>query len=54
LRAAVDLAGLLDELGRAAEGRALVEVLYRRFNEGFDSVDLRAARAILRPATSAA
>jgi class 3 adenylate cyclase/predicted ATPase len=54
LRAAVDMAGLLDELGRGAEGKALVEVLYSRFDEGFDSVDLRAARAILTPAASAA
>jgi predicted ATPase len=54
LRAAVDLARLLDELGRGAEGKAIVETLYRRFDEGFDSVDLRAARAILGPAGYAA
>jgi predicted ATPase/class 3 adenylate cyclase len=50
LRAAVDLARLLDEFGRAAEGKALVEAVYGRFSEGFDSVDLKAARAILAPA----
>jgi class 3 adenylate cyclase/predicted ATPase len=54
LRAAVDLAGLLAELGRAAEGKALVEGVYRRFTEGFDSADLIAARAILTPAASVA
>jgi class 3 adenylate cyclase/predicted ATPase len=54
LRAAVDLGRLLDELGRGAEGKAIVETLYRRFDEGFDSVDLRAARAILGPADYAA
>ncbi|WP_407169005.1 adenylate/guanylate cyclase domain-containing protein [Bradyrhizobium sp. ORS 111] len=52
LRASVDLARLLGELGRAAEGKALVEAVYRRFDEGFDSVDLAAARAILMPQTS--
>jgi predicted ATPase len=50
LRAAVDLARLLDEFGRGAEGKALVEEIYGRFTEGFDSVDLKAARAILAPA----
>lgn len=50
LRATVDLARLLDEFGRAAEGKALVEAAYGRFSEGFDSVDLKAARAILAPA----
>jgi len=53
LRAAVDLARLLDELGRAEERKALVEAVYGRFDEGFDCVDLRAARAILTPVGSA-
>ncbi|VIO78634.1 adenylate/guanylate cyclase domain-containing protein [Bradyrhizobium ivorense] len=54
LRAAVDLARLLAELGRAGEGKALVDGVYRRFEEGFDSVDLAAARAILAPHVSPA
>lgn len=54
LRSAVDLAHLLEKVGRGGEGKAIVEALYRRFDEGFGSVDLRAARAILAPEGSAA
>ena len=48
LRAALDLARLWQQSGRAAEARALVAPLYARYTEGLDSVDLAAARALLR------
>lgn len=54
LRASMDLARLLSELGRDAEGKALVSAVYRRFDEGFDSVDLATARTMLAPHTSIA
>jgi class 3 adenylate cyclase/tetratricopeptide (TPR) repeat protein len=47
LRAAVDLASLQAELGRGAEARALLDPIYRSFSEGADTVELRAAQALL-------
>ena len=47
LRAATSLARLLHEDGRAPEGAALLQPVYDRFTEGFDTVDLQAARALL-------
>ena len=47
LRAAVSLARLRVQQGRAAEGRLLLAPVFGRFTEGFDAPDLRAARALL-------
>jgi predicted ATPase len=47
LRAAVSLAGLLQKLGRAAEGRDLLAECYAWFSEGFDTADLREAKELL-------
>jgi len=47
LRAAVSLAGLLGEHGRQAEARDLLAPIYGRFTEGFDTADLKEARALL-------
>lgn len=44
LRAAVDLAGLWRDQGRAAEARDLLQPLYDSFTEGLDTPDLAAAR----------
>jgi class 3 adenylate cyclase/tetratricopeptide (TPR) repeat protein len=47
LRAAVNLARLLSELGRCAEARDLLAPVYGRFTEGFDMPDLKEAKALL-------
>jgi predicted ATPase len=47
LRAAMSLARLLHEQGRAAEGRDLVANGYASFSEGFDTADLQEARGLL-------
>jgi DNA-binding SARP family transcriptional activator len=47
LRAATSLAQLWRDEGRCAEARALLADLYAQFTEGFDTGDLRAARALL-------
>jgi predicted ATPase/DNA-binding winged helix-turn-helix (wHTH) protein len=47
LRAAITLAKLWREGGRAKEARALVAPLYARYQEGLDSLDLVAAKALL-------
>ena len=47
LRAGVSLARLLVDQGRPAEARHLLDPLCRQFEEGADSVDLRAARQIV-------
>jgi predicted ATPase len=47
LRAALSLADLLRRKQRAAEGRELVARVYAWFTEGFDSIDLREAKAFL-------
>jgi class 3 adenylate cyclase/predicted ATPase len=47
LRAALGLADLLRRKQRAAEGRELVARVYAWFTEGFDSIDLREAKAFL-------
>ena len=47
LRAAVSLARLLSELGRCAEARDLLAPVYGRFTEGFDTPDLKEAKALL-------
>lgn len=47
LRAAMSLARAWIGQGRFAEARELVAPLYARFKEGFETTDLRAARAIV-------
>ena len=48
LRAARSLAGLLRDQGRHAEARDLLAPIYGCFNEGFDTPDLKEARALLQ------
>ena len=47
LRVATRLARWLRDHGRAAEGRGLLAPLYAWFTEGFDTVDLIEAKALL-------
>jgi predicted ATPase len=47
LRAATSLARLLRDQGRSADARGLLQPEYDRFIEGFDTTDLKAARALL-------
>jgi predicted ATPase len=47
LRAATSLARLLRDQGRAADATALLQPVYDRFTEGFDTADLKTARALL-------
>jgi predicted ATPase len=47
LRAATSLARLLGGQGRSADAAALLQPVYGRFTEGFDTADLKAAKALL-------
>ena len=47
LRAATSLARLWREQGRRAEARDLLAPLYGSFTEGFDTQDLKEAKALL-------
>jgi predicted ATPase len=47
LRAATSLARLLSDQGRSADATALLQPVYDRFTEGFDTADLKAAKALL-------
>ncbi len=47
LRASISLARLLASRGRAAEARALLAPVYDWFTEGFDTPDLKEAKALL-------
>ena len=47
LRAATSLARLLRDQGGPADARALIQPVYDRFTEGFDTADLKAAKAFL-------
>jgi class 3 adenylate cyclase/tetratricopeptide (TPR) repeat protein len=47
LRAATSLCGVLQEIGKGAEGHLILSEIYNSFTEGFDSPDLRLARAAL-------
>jgi predicted ATPase len=47
LRAATSLARLLHVRGRSADAMALLQPVYDRFTEGFDTADLKAAKALL-------
>jgi predicted ATPase len=47
LRAAHDLAGLWGEQGRRTDAHDLVAPVYSWFTEGFDTADLKEAKALL-------
>jgi predicted ATPase/DNA-binding winged helix-turn-helix (wHTH) protein len=47
LRTAASLARLLRDQGRSEEALALLQPVYGRFTEGFDTADLKAAKALL-------
>jgi hypothetical protein len=47
LRAATSLAQLLRHQSRAADALALLQPVYDRFTEGFDTADLKTAKALL-------
>jgi predicted ATPase len=47
LRAATSLARLRRDQGKAAEARALLAPIYGWFTEGFDTLDLKEAKALL-------
>jgi predicted ATPase len=47
LRAATSLARLLKDRQRSAHATALLQPVYNRFTEGFDTADLKAAKALL-------
>ena len=47
LRAAMSLSRLWQRQGRGAEARQLLIEIYNWFTEGFDTADLRAAKALL-------
>jgi tetratricopeptide (TPR) repeat protein len=47
LRAARDLAGLLRDQGKPQQARDLLAPVYGRFTEGFDTLDLKEAKALL-------
>jgi predicted ATPase len=50
LRAATSLARLLGDQGRSADATALLQPIYDRFTEGFDTADLKTAKALLSSA----
>jgi predicted ATPase len=50
LRCATDLARLWHQQGRLAAARDLLAPIYARFTEGFATVDLEAAKALLESA----
>jgi len=47
LRAAISLGRLWRDQGRSAEGMALLQPVYDRFTEGFDTADLKDAKLLL-------
>jgi predicted ATPase len=47
LRAATSLAQLMRDQGRPADAMALLQPVYDRFTEGFDTFDLQAAKALI-------
>ena len=51
LRTACDLARLWQHQGRGAEALHLVQTIYDQFTEGFDTADLRDAKALLAHGT---
>jgi predicted ATPase len=53
LRAATSLARLLRDQNRSPEAIALLAPIYNRFTEGFETADLKAAKALLERTTGA-
>jgi predicted ATPase len=51
LRAATSLARILRSQGRSPDAVALLQPIYDRFSEGFDTADLKAAKALLEVGT---
>jgi predicted ATPase len=51
LRAATSLARILHSQGRSPDAVALLQPIYDRFSEGFDTADLKAAKALLEVGT---
>jgi tetratricopeptide (TPR) repeat protein len=51
LRAATTLARILRSQGRSPDAVALLQPIYDRFSEGFDTADLKAAKALLEMGT---
>ena len=47
LRATISLAQLLDKQGRREEARKMLADIYSWFTEGFDTADLKDAKALL-------
>jgi hypothetical protein len=47
LRATTSLARLLDEQGKRDEARIVLAEIYGWFSEGFDTADLKDAKALL-------
>jgi tetratricopeptide (TPR) repeat protein len=47
LRAATSLTRLMRDQGRSADAMALLQPVYDRFTEGFETTDLKAAKALL-------
>jgi predicted ATPase len=47
LRAAISLARLWRDVGRSDDAKALLAPIYAGFTEGFDTTDLREAKALL-------
>jgi predicted ATPase len=47
LRANISLARLLAKQGRRGEARAMLAAIYGWFTEGFDTADLKDAKALL-------
>jgi predicted ATPase len=54
LRAATSLARLLRDQGRSIEAAALLQPVYDRFTEGFETADLRTAKRLLDELTDVA
>jgi predicted ATPase len=52
LRATMGLARLLDKQGKRAGARAVLAVIYNCFTEGFDTADLKDAKALLDELTA--
>jgi predicted ATPase len=48
LRAAIRLARIMHERGQRTDAHALLDASYRQFSEGFGTVDLLEAQALLR------
>jgi predicted ATPase len=48
LRTACDLARFWQDRGRAADGLKLLQPIYDQFTEGFDTLDLQAAKTLIR------